>query len=94
MYYNIALYKSISRSSFYKKIKRITSLKAVDFVKETKLHYSAKLLLNSNLTINEIAWKSGFSDAKYFSKCFGKHYGYNPTVFRNNQKDLDTIQNI
>lgn len=79
---NLAELMNTSRSSFYKKIKRITSLRVVDFMKESKLYYAAKLLLNKNLTINEIAWKSGFSDVKYFSKCFSKRYGSNPSVFR------------
>lgn len=72
-----------SRSSLYKKIKEITGLKAVDFVKKAKLQYAAKLLINNNFNINEIAWKSGFSDVKYFSKCFSEQYKCNPTVFRN-----------
>ena len=79
---NLAELMNTSRSSFYKKIKRITKLRTVDFVKESKLYYAAKLLVNKNLSIHEIAWKSGFSDVKYFSKCFAKQYGCSPSAFR------------
>ncbi len=74
---------NVSRSSLYKKIKRIAGLRAVDFMKAAKLNYAARLLFNSNLTVSEIAWKSGFSDTKYFSKCFSIQFGSNPSVFRN-----------
>jgi YesN/AraC family two-component response regulator len=83
---SLAEIMNISRSAFYKKIKEITKLKAVDFVKNAKLHYAAKLLLSSTLNINEIAWKSGFTDVKYFSKCFSAQYECNPSIFRSKIK--------
>jgi signal transduction histidine kinase/CheY-like chemotaxis protein/AraC-like DNA-binding protein len=83
---NLAEMTNISRSSFYKKIKEITGLKAVDFVKNAKLQYAAKLLLSSTFNINEIAWKSGFTDVKYFSKCFSAQYECNPSMFRSKIK--------
>ena len=57
-------------------------MRAIDFMKKIKLQYAAKLLLNQDITINEVAWQSGFSDAKYFSKCFVKEYGQVPSKFR------------
>jgi AraC-like DNA-binding protein len=84
---SLAEMTNISRSSFYKKIKEITGLKAVDFVKNAKLQYAAKLLLSSTYNINEIAWKSGFTDVKYFSKCFSAQYESNPSVFRSKIKN-------
>ena len=73
---------SFSRSKLYRSIKNITSLKAIDFVKKIKLQYAAKLLLNETLTVSEIAWKTGFSDQKYFSKVFYNEYGVNPSKFK------------
>lgn len=71
----------MSRSSFYRKIKDVTGLKAVDFLRKAKLQYASKLLLNSNMNIGEIAWESGFSDVKYFSKVFAKEFGQLPSKF-------------
>ena len=79
----LAQLMNVSRSSLYRKIKDITGLKAVDFMKKVRLQYAAKLLLNKDLTISEIAWLSGFSDVKYFSKCFSKEFGHNPSYFKN-----------
>jgi len=86
---NLSEMVNVSRSSFYKRIKRITGLRAIDFVKNAKLTYAAKLLLNNMLSVNEIAWKSGFSDSKYFSKCFAERYGCSPSIFRSKIKVED-----
>lgn len=69
---------AISRSSLYRKIKEICNIRPVDFIKKVRLNYSAKLLLTKNLQINEVAWRSGFSDPKYFSKCFLQEFGCYP----------------
>lgn len=73
---------NLSRSTLYRRIREATFVKPVDFIKKAKLNYAAKLILsNTNQTINEIAWKSGFSDPKYFSKCFMLEFGINPSHF-------------
>lgn len=83
----------MSRSSFYRKIREVTNLRPVDFIKKAKLNYAAKLILsNDNWNINEVSWKSGFSDAKYFSKCFYREFGINPSQFSKEYlKDKDLI---
>jgi len=73
----------MSRSSFYRKIKEVTGLRPVDFIRKAKLQYAAKkLLVNSNMRVCEIAWESGFSDIKYFSKLFAKEFGKLPSKFK------------
>lgn len=73
---------NMSRSSLYRKIKEISSIKPVDFIKKAKLNYAARLLVKGNgYTINEISWRSGFNDPKYFSKCFMQEYGVNPSQY-------------
>jgi len=78
---------NISRSSLYRKLREIGNLKPVDFIKKVRLNYAAKLLLTKNIPVNEIAWRSGFSDPKYFSKCFFQEFNCYPKnyseVFQN-----------
>lgn len=79
---NLAEKMNMSRSSLYRKIREVTKLKPVDFMKKAKLNYAAKILLiNKKSTINEISWRSGFSDSKYFSKCFMQEFGIHPSHF-------------
>ena len=86
---------NMSRSSLYRRIREITKIRPVDFIKKAKLNYAAKLILtNENWNINEISWKSGFSDAKYFSKCFYNEFGLNPSQYSKdyvNQKNQVTV---
>ena len=83
--------QGMSRSSLYRRIKGLTGLKPVDFMKKAKLQYAAKLLLNHDLTIYEIAWNSGFADPKYFSKVFAEEFGDLPSRFKNHLSE-ETIE--
>jgi signal transduction histidine kinase/CheY-like chemotaxis protein/AraC-like DNA-binding protein len=75
---NLGAKMNISRSSLYRRLKEISNLKPVDFIKKVRLNFAAKLLLTKNIPINQIAWRSGFSDPKYFSKCFFQEFGFHP----------------
>ena len=72
----------VSRSTLNRRIKEITGRKPVDFLKKAKLNYAAQLLLKSSLNVNEVSWKSGFSDAKYFSRQFQQEFNCLPSKFK------------
>ena len=79
---NLSENMNMSRSSLYRKIREVTGQRPVDFLKKAKLNYAARLILsNEDWNINEISWKSGFADAKYFSKCFMNEFGIPPSRF-------------
>ncbi len=71
----------MSHTPFYKKIKQLTNQTPNDFLKNIRLEQAKKLLLDSNLNINEIAYSTGFSSPKYFRECFKKQYGESPSDF-------------
>lgn len=52
------------------------------FVANEKLTYARRLLVNSNLSITEIAAECGYSSNAYFSDCFKKATGTSPLRFR------------
>ena len=72
----------MSRSKFYRTLKEITGDAPVYYLQKLKLAYASSLLQNTSYSISEIAYKSGFSDVKYFSKCFSKMYKNSPSEFR------------
>ena len=79
----IAASVGLSRSAFFKKLKSLTGLAPVDWVKEIRLNKSVELIKKTDLSISEIAFAVGFNDSGYFSKCFRKKYNQTPREYIN-----------
>ena len=71
----------MSRTSLYMKLKNLVDLSPQDYIINTKLKLAKKLLIESDLSIKEVAFQSGFSNPKYFSTSFKKFYGMTPSGF-------------
>lgn len=71
----------MSASTFYRKLKSLTSLSGNELIKTIRLKRSLEYLKNTDMNISEIAYQVGFSDPKYFSTCFRKFYKVTPTDF-------------
>ena len=85
----IAAEMGLSRSAFYKKVKGQTGFAPVDLIKEFRLSHAVELLQTTNLSIAEVAFRSGFADSSYFGKCFRKRYGQSPREFVTSQNAPD-----
>ncbi|NDW12045.1 response regulator [Bacteroides sp. 214] len=72
----------MSRTIFAKKIRSLTGLSPVEYLKETRLKHAAELIRTSDLNMSQIAFQVGFNDSHYFSKCFKIQYGVSPTEYR------------
>ena len=69
----------MGRSKFFDKLKGLTGLSPIDFVKEYRLNKAASLLSSSDYNVSEVSYLSGFTDAGYFSKCFKDRFGISPS---------------
>lgn len=74
---------NMSHSSVLKKIKALTGVSLVEFVRRHRLNKAAMILQQDKIPITEVAYMIGFSDPKYFSKCFSKQFGKTPTEYCN-----------
>lgn len=54
----------------------------VGYLTRTRLEKACELLLHSELKLREIAERSGYSEAHYFSYLFKKHFGMPPSEYR------------
>ncbi|MEL6945165.1 MAG: ATP-binding protein, partial [Bacteroidota bacterium] len=61
---------ALSRSILFKKIKALTNQTPKNLMKEMRLKRAAQLLETKELKVSEVAYQAGFSDPKYFAKCF------------------------
>ena len=72
---------NMSRSSFQRKIKGLTGLSPVEFVRLIRLKKAAELLSSGNYRINEVSYMVGFNKPSYFSALFKKQFGVLPKDF-------------
>lgn len=77
---------NISTTHLYRKLKALTGLSPVEFIRIFKLQKACELLSNSNLSIKEIGYSLGFNNLSYFVKCFREQFSITPSAFR--QKGL------
>ncbi|WP_295799025.1 two-component regulator propeller domain-containing protein [Mucilaginibacter sp.] len=71
----------MSHSNLYKKIKAISGRSANEFIRYIRLRKAAELMLNSDVTVAEAAYKVGINNAKYFREQFSKLFGMNPSEY-------------
>jgi len=76
----------VSRTVLYNKVKGLTGLSPLEFVRQMKLKI-ANQLLQKGYAVSEVAFQVGYSDIKYFSKLFKKQYGYPPSKTPQKPKD-------
>ena len=70
-----------SRSTFFRKLKKITGHAPKDFMRNLRLMKAGELLSRGELRIAEVSYQVGFGDPNYFSKCFRKFYGTSPSDY-------------
>lgn len=72
---------NISSSHLSKQFKILTGVGLNEYINLTRVNASESLLLNTNLSITEIAFKCGFNDSNYFTRVFKKHKGITPKAY-------------
>jgi signal transduction histidine kinase/CheY-like chemotaxis protein/ligand-binding sensor domain-containing protein/AraC-like DNA-binding protein len=75
---DIAEEVGMSKASLYKKVKTITGLTPHGLIKQFRLKKAADLLRNSNLSVSEVIYETGFNSRSYFYKSFNDMYQCHP----------------
>lgn len=83
---DIATSMGMSRSAFFKKLKNMTGIAPVDFVREFRLQRAAQLLDAGETNISQIAYSVGMNDPRYFSRCFKLKFGANPSEYKTKKR--------
>lgn len=80
---SFAMEMGVSRSVLYIQMKKEMGCTPNNYILDYRMDAAYKMLLNEkNLNVSEIAYRCGFSDPKYFSRCFKKAKGYTPSEVR------------
>lgn len=75
-----------SKSSLTRKLKSIVGLTPGDFLREARIKRAAQLLTTTADPVSDIAYRCGFSDPKYFGKCFKASVGLSPSEYRSGKQ--------
>lgn len=72
----------MSRVHLYKKILSITGKTPIEFIRIIRLKRAAQYLRESQQTVSEIAYQTGFSNPKLFRKYFKEEFGLLPSEYQ------------
>ena len=74
----------MNRSVLSKKLNAEAGQPTAQFIRNYRLDIAKKMITEnvSNRNITEIAYRVGFNDPKYFTRCFTKQYGVSPSAFK------------
>lgn len=75
---------SFSPVHFHTCFKKATGVTLREFVEEQRVKNAARLLVETNLTLSEIAYECGFSSQPYFSYVFKKRMSMTPREYVRN----------
>lgn len=70
------------RTTFFKKVKKITGQTPNDYIKTMRMNHAAELLKDDKLTISQVSYMVGIDDPYYFSKSFKAFFGVTPSNYR------------
>ena len=73
---------NLGRTVFYRKLKLLVGVTPTEFLRQVRIQRAIQLITLSKKPVSEIAYSVGFSDPKYFSKCFKKETGMSPSEYR------------
>ena len=71
----------MSRRNLQLKLKSVTGMSPLEFIRSVKLNHAAKMLKETELNITEIAYQAGFSSAEHFRKSFKEKFGVAPSKY-------------
>lgn len=73
---------STNRTTLMAEFKRVTGKTINEFVLDKRIDLSKQILAFTNISIEELATKCGFSSQSYFTRAFKKKTGLSPMQFR------------
>jgi signal transduction histidine kinase/ligand-binding sensor domain-containing protein/DNA-binding response OmpR family regulator len=71
----------MSRTKLYQKIKSITGQSVGEFIRTIRLKKSVEIMTHENVSMNEVARRTGMQSGSNFSRVFKKEFGKSPLQF-------------
>lgn len=71
----------VSKSTLYKKIKKLTNCNTTQYVREYKIQYAIQLIEEGETNVQTLADNTGFGSLSYFSVCFKRYTKVSPKKY-------------
>ncbi|WP_444912931.1 helix-turn-helix domain-containing protein [Microbulbifer sp. PAAF003] len=79
---DLAFLCHMSESTFTRKFKQVYGSSATKYITSKRMEKAQQLILNSDLSLTEVALECGFDELSYFSRVFKQHYQVAPSQMR------------
>lgn len=81
---DMALFAATSRSNLNRKLRSLIGITAAQLLIDARMQKARQMLTSTNgkPQISEIAYSCGYSDSRYFSRCFKQKYGVTPSEYK------------
>jgi signal transduction histidine kinase/DNA-binding response OmpR family regulator len=76
---SVAGHFALSTAQLHRKIKSLTGSTPNNLIKHIRLKKAYQLIREEGYRVSEAAYQTGFSDPNYFTTCFRKEFGENPS---------------
>ncbi|MDH6343096.1 signal transduction histidine kinase/ligand-binding sensor domain-containing protein/CheY-like chemotaxis protein/AraC-like DNA-binding protein [Parabacteroides sp. PM6-13] len=77
----------LSRSQLHRRMKELTGISTIDFIRNIRLKQAAILLKEKRIDVSQVAYAVGISNQAYFSTMFKRFYGVSPTEYSSQEME-------
>jgi transcriptional regulator GlxA family with amidase domain len=79
---DLAAAAAVSRSGLQRKLKQTMGVTPQELLREARIKRACHLLRHTSNSIADVAYSCGFTDPKYFSRCFRQSTGQSPSEYK------------
>ena len=89
---DIARHLSLNKNYLIRLFKKEMSVTPNRYINETRLYHARLMLIQTKLSVQNIAFDCGFGTPAYFGKCFKEYFGKTPVEYRTDYEKNGILQ--
>lgn len=73
----------VSKQHLCRLFRSLLSTRPMEYIAKRRIQAAKELLMQTDMSVEDIAWETGFCSGSYFTKLFRRYEGLTPSQFRN-----------